>query len=415
MIELAGCKHEAMAPRITALRFVAWFGLVSALGDVVYEGARSVIGPYFATFGASAATVGVVTGIGEAVALVFRLGTGPLSDRTGRPWPQTILGYALTMVCVPLLAVAGGTVPAALLYNGERFGKAVRSPSRDTMLAHASAVVGVGKTFGLHEALDQTGALAGPLLIAAVLALGGGYKLAFGLLAIPGLIALLVLGRLRAAAPDPSDYDPAAQVSDSKKLRLAGNLPTRFWLYSGFSALTMLGFATWAVLAYHLVHRHVLSSATIPILYAGAMGAAALASLAVGKLYDRLGFRGLVVIPLLAGVVPVLSFSTSIAAVVVGAIVWGAGMGVHDSTMRAAVTDLVPRDRRGAGYGTFTAIYGVAWLIGAAMIGALYDVSITSIEVVVVAVQAAALVALVPLLRADRGARVSAPEAPPAS
>src|SRR5947199_281063 len=149
----ARCQHEPMpprvkAPRISALRFVAWFGLVSALGDIVYEGARSVIGPYLATFGASAATVGVVTGIGEGVALVLRLGTGPLSDRTGRPWPQTILGYALTMVCVPLLALAGGTPSVAVLYNGERLGKAVRSPSRDTMLAHASAVVGVGRTFG---------------------------------------------------------------------------------------------------------------------------------------------------------------------------------------------------------------------------------------------------------------------------
>ncbi|MDQ1700505.1 MAG: hypothetical protein QOG34_2368, partial [Frankiaceae bacterium] len=159
----------------------------------------------------------------------------------------------------------------------------------------------------------------------------------------------------------------------------------------------------------HLVHRHVMSSTVIPILYAAAMGAAALASLAVGRLYDRAGFRGLVVIPLLAAAVPPLSFSTSVPAVVVGAVVWGAGMGVHDSTMRAAVTDLVPRSRRGAGYGTFTAIYGVAWLIGAAMIGALYDVSITSIEVVVVAVQVAALAALVPLLRADRTARLSAP------
>jgi MFS family permease len=317
------------------------------------------------------------------------------------------------MLCVPLLALAGGVTSAAVLYNGERFGKAVRSPSRDTMLAHASAVVGVGRTFGLHEALDQCGALSGPLLIAGVLALGGSYKLAFALLAVPGVVALVVLARLRAAAPDPSEFDPQAQVSDAKKLRLDSHLPARFWLYSGFSALTMLGFATWAVLAYHLVYRHVLSTSTIPVLYAAAMGAAALASLAVGRLYDRAGFRGLVVIPLLAAVVPMLSFSTSIPAVVAGAVVWGAGMGVHDSTMRAAVTDLVPRSRRGAGYGTFTAIYGVAWLVGATMIGALYDSGITTIEIVVVVVQAAALAALVPLLRADRSARLSASAAAP--
>src|SRR3954453_12289542 len=110
-------------PRVTPLKFVVWFGFVSALGDFVYEGARSVIGPFLAHLGASAAVVGIVTGIGEAVALVFRLGTGRLADRTGKPWPQTIAGYALTMLCVPLLAVSGGLSSAALLYNGERFGK----------------------------------------------------------------------------------------------------------------------------------------------------------------------------------------------------------------------------------------------------------------------------------------------------
>src|SRR3954447_12728190 len=140
-----------MRTRVSALRFVMWFGTVSALGDFVYEGARSVIGPFLATVGANAATVGIVTGIGEATALVFRLFTGRIADRTGRPWPQTILGYSLTMVCVPLIALSSGLSTAALLYNGERFGKAVRTPARDIMLAHASAAVGRGKAFGLHE------------------------------------------------------------------------------------------------------------------------------------------------------------------------------------------------------------------------------------------------------------------------
>jgi MFS family permease len=386
-------------PRVSALRFVAWFGLVSALGDFVYEGARSVVGPFLATFGASAATVGLVTGIGEAVALVFRLFTGPLTDRTGRPWPQTILGYALTMVCVPLMALSGGLGAAAALYNGERFGKAVRSPARDTMLAHASAVVGVGRAFGLHEALDQSGAVVGPLAIALVVGAGGSLKLAFALLAVPGAAALLVLTRLRLAVPEPEDYDPSASVSEAKKLRLESRLPRQFWLYSAFSAATMLGFATWAVLAYHLVHRHVVSGAVVPVLYAVAMAAAALAAIASGRVYDRFGFRGLTVMPVLAAVVPVLSFSRSVAAVTVGAVVWGAAMGIHDSTLRAAVTDLVPRHRRGAGYGVFTTVYGIAWLIGAAGIGFLYEHGVAPTEIAVVVVQVVALVLLVPLLR----------------
>lgn len=389
--------------RITALRFVVWFGLVSALGDFVYEGARSVIGPFLAHLGATATVVGVVTGLGEASALVLRLFTGRIADRTGRPWPQTILGYALTMVCVPLMALSGGLLSASLLYNGERFGKGIRAPSRDIMLAHASSAMGRGKAFGLHEAMDQSGALVGPLVIAGILAAGGGYRLSFAVLAAPGALALLVLGRLRAAAPDPSLFDPSVELAESKKLRLDTHLSRQFWIYSGFSAATMLGFATWALLAYHLVRRDVVPDSVIPVLYAGAMGTAALAALAFGRLYDRVGLRGLVALPFLAAVVPLLSFSTSVPAVVVGAIVWGAGMGVHESTMRAAVTDLVPPSRRGAGYGTFTAIYGLAWLTGAIIIGALYSHGRTVIVLVVAGVQVVALVLLLPLLRGSHG------------
>jgi MFS family permease len=390
--------------RVTPLRFVVWFGLVSALADFVYEGARSVIGPFLAGLGASAFVVGVVSGLGEAAALVLRLATGRLADRTQKPWPQTVIGYALTLVCVPLLAVSSGVVMASLLYNGERFGKAVRSPSRDIMLAHASTSLGRGRAFGVHKAMDQLGALSGPLLIAAVLALGGGYRVAFALLAVPGVVALVVLLRLQTAAPDPTAFDPDYVVPEAKQLRVTVRLPVQFWLYSAFSAATMLGFATWAVLAFHLTEQDVVSDSVIPVLYAAAMAAAAVAALVFGHLYDRIGLRGLVVLPPLAVVVPWLSFSTDVLAVVLGAVVWGAAMGVHESTLRAAVTDLVPASRRGSGFGTFTAVYGLAWLAGAAGIGALYShTGRGTIVLAVGAVQAIALLLLIPLLR-RRGA-----------
>lgn len=387
--------------RISPLRFVIGFGIVSALADVVYEAARSVIGPYLGSLGASAAVVGLITGGGEAAALVLRLFTGRISDRTGRPWPQTIIGYALTAVCVPLVALTGSLAAAGLLYNGERVGKAVRTPARDTMLAHASAELGRGYAFGLHEALDQIGAMTGPLLVAAVLALGGDYRLSFGLLALPGGLALLALARLRARAPDPLAWEPAAQVSEKKKLRLEGGLPKRFWQYSAFSTATMFGFSTWALLAFHLTNRHLLSAAMVPVLYALAMAAASVAAVAFGRLYDRRGLSGLIVLPVLAAIVPFLSFSSSTALFVIGAVVWGTAMGVHDSTMRAAVADFVPPHRRGAGYGTFTATYGLAWLAGTVIIGVLYEHSVTAAAVFIVCVQACALALLIPLLRHD--------------
>ncbi|MEP6697617.1 MAG: MFS transporter [Pseudonocardiales bacterium] len=395
-------ETASTANRISPVRFIVGFGIVSALADVVYEGARSIIGPYLGSLGATAAVVGLITGAGEAAALVLRLFTGRLADRTGKPWPQTIAGYALTAVCVPLLAVTGGLAAAGLLYNGERVGKAVRTPARDLMLAHASAEMGRGYAFGLHQALDQMGAMAGPLLIAATLALGGHYQLAFALLAIPGALALLMLIRLRRRAPDPTDWEPAMQVPEKKRLRLEPGLPRIFWQYAAFSAVTMLGFSTWAVLAFHLTDTHALSASLVPVLYAAAMAAAAIAAVGFGRIYDRVGLKGLIVLPPLAAAVPLLSLSTTSVLFVLGAIVWGTGMGVHDSTMRAAVADLVPAHRRGAGYGTFTAIYGLAWLAGASIIGLLYEHSITSTVTFVATVQAAALLLLIPVLRQRR-------------
>lgn len=394
-----GEVRDATGNRITPMQFVVGFGIVSACADVVYEGARSLIGPYLVSLGASAGVVGIVTGAGEASALVLRLFTGRFADRSRRPWPQTAVGYALTAVCVPLLAVTASLLPAALLYNGERVGKAVRTPARDSMLAHASASLGRGYAFGLHEALDQVGAMTGPLLLAAVLALGGTDHLAFAVLAVPGALALLTLARLRRAAPDPAEWEPAAEVPEKKRLRLGRGLPRRFWHYAAFSATTMLGFSTWGVLTVHLTQRHLVPVPVVPVLYALAMAAAAVAAVVFGRVYDRVGLGGLLALPPLAIVVPLLSFSDRRAALVAGAVVWGTGMGVHDSTLRAAVAEMVPQHRRGAGYGTFSAVYGLAWLAGAAIIGGLYERSAATATWYILGVQAVALVLLAPLVR----------------
>lgn len=399
--ETAAPSTVSGAPnRLTPMRFVLAFGVVSLLADFVYEGARAIIGPYLATFGASAVLVGVITGVGEAVALVFRLFTGRLSDRTGRYWALSIAGYVITVVAVPILAAAAALWQASVLVIAERFGKAVRTPARDTMLAQASTSMGRGKAFAYHEALDQSGALLGPLLVAAMVAISG-YRLGFAVLAVPGVLAVLMLARLRRAVPDPSAYEDRDQQAPAAAIPTGRGafrgFSRRFWLYTTFTALTVGGYATFGVLSYHLQVRHVVTAALIPVIYAVAMGVDALAALGSGRLYDTIGLRGLVVLPVLTAVVPFLSFSTSPALVWTGAVAWGAAMGMHESTMRAAVADLVPTGRRGTGYGLFTAVYGLAWLAGATIIGALYSSSLTNLYIFVAALQAAALVAFVPL------------------
>ncbi|WP_245953644.1 MFS transporter [Arthrobacter silvisoli] len=397
--------------------FVLAFGVVSMLADVVYEGARSITGPFLATLGATAAMTGFITGFGEAVALVMRLGTGPLADRTRRYWPLTIAGYALTVVAVPLLALAGSLWQASALVVAERFGKAVRSPARDTMLSHAGSRLGRGKAFAIHEALDQSGALMGPLLVSLMVAVAG-YQLGFGVLAVPGVLALLAVFLLRRAVPAPERYDtavdgraPAPGVpvpgvpAPTKGRGSAGKrtpLPARFWWYSAFTAVSMFGFPTFGVVSYHLEIQKVLPPALIPVSYAVSMGVAALAALGSGALYDRTGLRGLLLTLPLTAAVPFLSFTTDTALVWAGAVVWGAALGIHESTLRAAVADLVPVARRGAGYGIFTAIYGISWLAGSTIIGALYSASLPSLALFTVGTQLAALLVFLPLFRRGR-------------
>src|SRR6266699_3905535 len=165
-----------------ALKFVLLIGVVSFFADFTYEGSRSIVGPYLAVLGASGTAVGIIAGFGELLGYALRLVSGRLSERTGKFWPITLFGYTIQMAAVPLLALAGSWQVAALLVVVERIGKATRNPPRDVMLSHAAREIGYGWAFGMHEALDQLGALFGPLAVAAVLAANGRFATAFAVL-----------------------------------------------------------------------------------------------------------------------------------------------------------------------------------------------------------------------------------------
>ncbi len=142
---------------------------------------------------------------------MLRLFSGPYADRGGRYWSLTIVGYAMTAVCVPLLAVTPfvgslGLALAATLILLERAGKAIRSPSKTALLARVAVSVGRGRGFAVHKALDQVGAFAGPLLVAGVIALVGATWPAFAVLAVPGAVCMLLLFTLKrhSAATEPA-------------------------------------------------------------------------------------------------------------------------------------------------------------------------------------------------------------------
>lgn len=406
---------------MSAWSFIIAFGWISLLGDFVYEGARSITGPLLASLGASAVAVGVITGAGEAAALVLRLGSGPLADRTRRFWALAITGYVLTVIAVPLLGYSAVLWVAAVLVIGERVGKAVRSPAKDTMLSHAAAAVGRGKGFAVQEAMDQVGAVLGPLTVAGMLVItGGDYGPSLVVLALPGAAMLAILFWLRSRVPVPAAFEAAEHVPEGEgpaagEPAHAGptsedpghaavprpeqgtrplRLPPIFWHYAGFAALTMTGFATFGVLSFHMVARGIFPAALVPVIYAAAMAADALAALATGWLYDRFGPRVLLVLPVVAGLIPVFAFTGSVLPVILGSILWGFAMGIQESTIRATVADLVAPARRGTAYGIFAAVVGAATLLGGYVAGALYEYSIPVLILVTIAIQVAALITL---------------------
>jgi len=376
-------------------RFVVMFGTVSLLADFVYEGARSITGPLLASLGASAVLVGFVTGAGEAAALALRLVSGPMADRTKRFWAFTIAGYGLTVVTVPLLGVAGALWAACVLVIAERVGKAIRSPAKDTLLSHATSATGRGKGFAVHEALDQIGAVIGPLTVAGVLAISGGnYTPALLVLAAPGVAVLALLIWLRARVPDPATYEPVTPTKTSDPAP-AARLPKAFWTYAAFTAATTLGFATFGVLSFHLVQRDLLPVAGVPVLYAAAMGVDAVAALAVGLLFDRYGPITVGVLPFIAAGVPFLAFANTTTLAVAGCLLWGAAVGVQESTLKATVAELVAPGRRATAYGIYAGVIGAATLIGGTLTGALYAYSVPTLIITVAVIQAAALALLI--------------------
>ncbi len=375
--------------------FVVMLGLVSLLADVTYEGARSITGPFLALLGASGAVVGVVAGLGELVGYGLRLVSGYLADRTGRYWAITLGGYAVNLLAVPLLALAGSWEVAAVLIVAERMGKAIRAPARDAMLSHATSHVGHGWGFGLHEAMDQAGAVLGPLLMAAALAFRQSYRLGFAVLLVPALLALATLALARLRYPTPRDFEEKAATALED-----GRFPRRFWLYLAAVALVALGYADFPLIAYHFKQAGVASDTWIPLLYAVAMGVDALAALLFGRLFDRIGLPVLAGAVLLAAGFTPLVFLGGFEAALAGMALWGIGMGAQESIMRAVIPTMVPPERRGTAYGFFNAGYGLFWFAGSATMGFLYDISMPALIAFSVTAQLAAVPVLILLLRA---------------
>jgi predicted MFS family arabinose efflux permease len=383
----------------SGLAFIVAFGVVSLFADAAYEGMRGITGPYLGLLGASGFAVGAIAGTGELFGYLLRLVSGPFAERTRAYWLFAVLGYAVQMAAVPLMAFAGSWWVAAFLIVIERTGKAIRNPSGNFMMSRAGAQIGQGWAFGLHEAMDQAGALSGPLITALVLAHHGSYHDAFLWLGIPAALTVLSVVALALRYPFAGHVDATAQKTSS-----TSQLSREFWLYAASAALIAFGFADWPLIAYHFAQAKIVSPQIVPVLYALAMAGSGAGALVFGRMFDRIGFTVLLPAILIAAVTPPLVFFGGEAVSTIGALLWGIAIGVETSVFNAGVAHLVPEQSRARAYGIFSAVFGISWFLGSTLQGELYDVSFTLLVAVSIAAE---LLAIVPFVAATRLKRVS--------
>jgi len=367
-----------------AIVVILLFGIISMLGDMVYESASGANSQYFNLLSISAAQVGLVFGIGEFLGYFLRLLAGVLSDKSGKHWIFIFVGYGMLLV-VPFMGFTMNWNILIVLILMERIGKSLRNPAKDTILsAVAENQVGTGFAFGLQEALDQIGALSGPLIFTLVFYISSKngipqYQLGYKLLFIPFvLLMLFVVYAYRKIKRN--DLIPETNKREFRSERLQ----PIFWIYTAFTFFCTLGFVNFSLIGYHLKANSLMSDGNITLLYSGAMAVDALAALIVGKAYDRMkkktgiktgGIAVLMAIPFITLLLPFMTMSSSTTLLVIGMVIFGVVMGTHETIMRSAVADITPFYKRGTSYGVFNTGYGLALLIGSAVMGWLYDLN----------------------------------------
>lgn len=369
-----------------ALNFVLTMGVVSLFADMTYEGMRGIAGQFLLTLGASATVVGFVAGIGELAGYGLRSVFGYLADKTHNYWAFIFIGFAIQLLAVPALALAGNWPLAAALMIAERTGRAVRRPSVQAMLSHAGTRIGTGWAFGLHEALDQTGATLGPLITALILYLHGGYHRAFAVLLITALLSLASLVIARIFYPRPHELEERSPV-----ILKAKGFSKAYWLYAVAGMCVAAGFADFSLVAFHFQRTNVVPQGFIPVFYSAAMVTGAITPLIFGKLLDRMGLTIVLLAFFLGALFAPCVFLGGWALALVGMLLWGLGMGAQDSLLKAVLTDVIPRDKRSTGFGVFDTVFGIAWFAGSAAMGCLYDKSVLAVVIFSLILQLAAL------------------------
>jgi MFS family permease len=378
-----------------AFRFVLMMGVVNLFGDMTYEGGGSINGQFLGSLGASAAAISIVAGLGEFLGYSLRAVSGYIADKSGRYWLVTMVGFVINLFAVPAMALAGNWKIAAALVLAERIGRAIRKPTVEAMLSYSTGKLGKGWVYGLNTALDETGATLGPLVVAAVLYFKGSYQTAYALLLVSVALALVSLAAARISFPVPSRLEKTPAAA-------ARGFSAAYWIYMIAGACFAAGLMSFELISYHLASGRLVTGYWIPVLLAFSTGSGVIASLVMGRLYDRIGMPVILGAVALSALFTPLVFQGSLWPILLAMPLWGIGYATQDTLLKAVVAGIMPKGRRNLAFGLFYTGYGGGWLAGSIVSGLLYEHARTGLIAFAVSAQLLSLPIFILARRRER-------------
>jgi len=348
-------------------RNVFYTGLTSFFTDTSTKMIYSIMPLFLLSIGASKTSISLIEGVAESTSSLLKALSGYWSDKIGKNKPFMIIGYGITALVTPLYALARIPVHILLLRFLERIGKGVRAAPRDSLIRASVKGNNLGKNFGFHKAMDNSGAIIGPLaafLLLSIFPLN--YKNIFLIAGIPAVIGVFTIVFYIKEASRP-------KVESTPKIKLS-DLPKRFYFFLAIVFLFNLGNSADALLLVKTAETGI-EKAYIPFVYMIFNVVSVIFAIPAGKISDKIGRTKLIFTGFLIYSFVYFMFGrfNSIGVFIPLFILYGLYSALADTGQKAMVGDLVSKEQIGTGFGLYHALLGITLLPASLIAGLLYD------------------------------------------
>jgi len=346
---------------------ILFTGLTSFLTDTSVKMVYSVMPMFLMSIGASKISLALIEGIAESTASLIKGLSGFWSDKIGKNKPFMLIGYGLSALIIPLYTFVVSPVQVLILRFIERFGKGIRTAPRDSLIAGSVLNNETGRSFGLQKAMDNSGAIAGPLVAFTLLSLfHENYRMIFLIAGIPAILAIFVIiFGIKEARKNKHDLFTRFHFKD---------FPAKYYLFLGIIFIFTLGNSTDALLLVKANETGV-TVVLIPVVYLITNTVSVLASIPIGSLSDRIGKEKILITGFVIYAVVYYGFgvTTSTGAIIALFALYGLYSAATDGIQKAFISDITDSNKKGTGLGIYNALLGITLLPASLIAGFLYD------------------------------------------